>query len=201
MGGGICILSCEPPLLPPTMGHAALGGREGDVFIRGGHSLLPSPPPKETNSAVLSVAHCIAMSCDAVEQCPPRPPPQHCLEGSTPPPAGRTPPQSHEGGGGGAAALWLCQSRSTGVGGGAEPAQPPPQPAASCQAEQRGGQAIPPWSPPSSIGQPQCREQPPLPPSPVCVLRQHCDLPAPPTRAADRGPPAPPEGPLLEKKL
>ena len=74
MGGGICILSCEPPLLPPTLGHAALGGREGDVFIRGGRSLLPSHPPKETNSAVLSVAHCIAMSCDAVEQCPPAPP-------------------------------------------------------------------------------------------------------------------------------
>ena len=201
MGGGICILSCEPPLLPPTLGHAALGGREGDVFIRGGRSLLPSHPPKETNSAVLSVAHCIAMSCDAVEQCPPRPPPQHCLEGSAPPPAGRTPPQSHEGGGGGQPHCGSAKAAARGWGGAQSQHSPPPSQRPPARLSRGGGQAIPPWSPPSSIGHPQCREQPPLPPSPVCVLRQHCDLPAPPTRAADRGPPAPPEGPLLEKKL
>lgn len=165
MGGGICILSCEPPLLPPTLGHAALGGREGDVFIRGGRSLLPSHPPKETNSAVLSVAHCIAMSCDAVEQCPPRPPPQHCLEGSAPPQRAEPPPQSHEGGGG-QPHCGSAKAAARGWGGGAEPAQPPPQPAASCQAEQRGVSSHTSLEPPQLYRAPPVQRAAPPPPQP-----------------------------------
>ena len=125
MGGGICILSCEPPLLPPTLGHAALGGREGDVFIRGGRSLLPSPPPKETNSAVLSVAHCIAMSCDAVEQCPPAPPHSTAWRGP-PPPSGQNPPPNHMKAGGGSRIVALPKPQHGGGGGRRASTAPPP---------------------------------------------------------------------------